>query len=225
MVPYVSAATLQGSVYNSLLMLENDVLIGINNQKYLSKDGTYSFELPIGEYTLTAQKGFIQTEEYIAITDETTRIYDLFLLPSFVEEDALWQDTEEQFLFFTEEVPEEGYPLWRYIITGCIIIFLLWRFGRKRVKYGPLRKFRKNFALEKAKTTEEHKEDIAREPQYIDDVIQIIQKHGGRITQKELRREMLHLSEAKISLIVTELEHNGKVEKVKKGRGNVILLK
>ncbi len=36
---------------------------------------------------------------------------------------------------------------------------------------------------------------------------------------------MLDLSEAKISLILTELEHKGKVEKIKKGRGNVILLK
>jgi uncharacterized membrane protein len=36
---------------------------------------------------------------------------------------------------------------------------------------------------------------------------------------------MLPLSEAKISLIVTELEHTNKVVKVKKGRGNVILVK
>ena len=36
---------------------------------------------------------------------------------------------------------------------------------------------------------------------------------------------MLDLSEAKISLILTELEHKGQIEKVKKGRGNVIILK
>ena len=42
---------------------------------------------------------------------------------------------------------------------------------------------------------------------------------------KELRKEMLYLSEAKVSLIVTELEHKGLVEKIKKGRGNVLILK
>ena len=36
---------------------------------------------------------------------------------------------------------------------------------------------------------------------------------------------MMDLSESKISLILTELEHKGKIEKVKRGRGNVILLK
>src|SRR3989344_2647515 len=50
-------------------------------------------------------------------------------------------------------------------------------------------------------------------------------KHDGRINQKELRKEMLYLSEAKVSLIVTELEHKGMIEKIKKGRGNVLILK
>ena len=36
---------------------------------------------------------------------------------------------------------------------------------------------------------------------------------------------MLDISESKVSLILTELEHKGKIERVKKGRGNVILLK
>jgi len=40
-----------------------------------------------------------------------------------------------------------------------------------------------------------------------------------------LRKEMLYLSEAKISLILTELEHKGKIEKIKKGRGNVIVVR
>ena len=35
----------------------------------------------------------------------------------------------------------------------------------------------------------------------------------------------MELSESKVSLILTELEHTGIIEKVKRGRGNVILLK
>ena len=63
------------------------------------------------------------------------------------------------------------------------------------------------------------------EPSYLDETIEIINKHGGRIYQKELRKEMLYLSESKISLILTELEHKGKIEKIKKGMGNAIILK
>ncbi|MFH1395884.1 MAG: hypothetical protein ABIG93_00650 [archaeon] len=75
------------------------------------------------------------------------------------------------------------------------------------------------------KTIAEHREEIAQEPGYLEEVISIIKKHDGRISQKELRQEMMHLSEAKVSLIITELEHKGKIEKVKKGRGNVLLLR
>ena len=60
------AATIKGSIYDSNLELDKDTLIEINTepaQKYLSKDGSYSFEIPIGKYSLTARKGFIQTKE------------------------------------------------------------------------------------------------------------------------------------------------------------------
>ena len=67
-----------------------------------------------------------------------------------------------------------------------------------------------------ASSKEEH-EDAAQ-------LLAIIKRHGGRATQKELRRE-LPLSEAKISLLLTELEHRKKIEKIKKGRGNVVVLK
>ena len=92
-----------------------------------------------------------------------------------------------------------------------------------RKKYGSLWAFRKRIKQESHKTLEQHKEELAKEPGYLDQALEIIKKHDGRITQKELRQEMMYLSEAKVSLIVTELEHKGKVEKIKKGRGNVII--
>ena len=56
-------------------------------------------------------------------------------------------------------------------------------------------------------------------------VLEIMANNDGRISQKELRKELLPLSEAKVSLIITELEHLGKIEKIKKGRGNVLILR
>ena len=52
----------------------------------------------------------------------------------------------------------------------------------------------------------------------------MIRKEGGRATQKDIRKQ-IPLSEAKISLMLAELEHKGVVEKIKKGRGNIIILK
>ncbi|MBU1974579.1 MAG: hypothetical protein KKH52_04245, partial [Nanoarchaeota archaeon] len=217
----VSAATLKGTIYNEKLDVENDVLVEINGQKYLAKEGTYQFELTSGEYTLTAQKGLIIVTEEVSL-GEGEVVFDLFLLPSFVDEDELWSDTDEQLFTEVEEVKDRT---WAYYVAALVVIFGLWRIIKARRKWGSLSKFRKMHKAEGKKTVEQHKEEIAAEPGYIDEVVAIIKKNDGRITQKKLRREMLHLSEAKVSLILTELEHKGMIEKVKKGRGNVVLLK
>jgi uncharacterized membrane protein len=54
-------------------------------------------------------------------------------------------------------------------------------------------------------------------------VLSIIEKNDGRISQLDLRK-MLPYSEAKVSLIVSDLESRGLVKKIKKGRGNVLIL-
>lgn len=57
----------------------------------------------------------------------------------------------------------------------------------------------------------------------LDKVIEIIKKEGGRTTQKDIR-EKIGLSEAKVSLMIVELEDKGIIKKIKKGRGNIIIL-
>lgn len=215
------AATLKGSIYNSNLELETNVLVEISSQKYLAKEGTFQFELPAGTYTLTAKKGFLSSSEEIEVSSAGETIYDLFLLEDFTEEDELWKDTEEN--LFDEE--QTSYSWWRYLIAGLIILALLIRFLWWRKKYGPISLFRKKVQIEHKKTIAEHREDIAKEPGYLDRTLEIIKKAEGRITQKQLRKEMLDLSEAKISLILAELEHKGKIERIKSGRGKIILLK
>ncbi len=219
--PLASAATLKGSVYSANLDLESNVLLEINTepqQKFLAKDGNYQFDLLPGTYTLTATKDSTTITEEVTITKDGTFLYDLFLLPDFTDD----AETDEDLL---EEPTTSQNQTWRYWVAGIIILLLLWRFLNMRRKFGPLRKFRQHHKEEQKKTIEQHKEDINNEPGYVEKTIDIIKKHDGRISQKALRKELLHLSEAKVSLILTELEHKGKIEKVKKGRGNVILLK
>jgi uncharacterized membrane protein len=217
----VSAATLKGSIYDTSLDLEKDVLIEINQQKFLSKDGSYQFTLDEGTYELTARKGLTEIKEDVVVKGDM--IYDVFLLADFKDEDELWKETDDD--LFADAETDEKWPLWKYILGGLIAAWALIRFGKARVKYGSLGKFKKQVKAEQKKTVAEHKRDIANEPSYVEKAFEIIKKHDGRISQKQLRKEMLPLSEAKISLIVTELKHADKVVKVKKGRGNVILVK
>lgn len=225
LISIASAATLEGSTYNTNLELEKDVILEINTkpvQKYLSKDGTYSFELSPGNYILTAKNNEYEVQENVEIdSSEGEFVLDIFLLPSFGDEDELWQETEEQL----DIDPEKENHILSYILAGLVVLYAVYRIIKARKKFGSLRKFRKKMKEEKSKTLEQHKEDLEKEPGHLEKSLEVIKKHGGRISQKELRKEMLYLSEAKISLIITELEHKGKIEKIKKGRGNVIILK
>jgi len=66
--------------------------------------------------------------------------------------------------------------------------------------------------------------DIDKLPEDLKEIIEILEKLGGRMTQIDLRGR-LNCSEAKVSLMITDLEDRGLVRKVKKGRGNIILLR
>jgi len=60
-------------------------------------------------------------------------------------------------------------------------------------------------------------------PEDLQEIVDIIRTNGGRITQKDLRTR-LRYSEAKVSLMVADLENRGCIEKFRKGRGNVIII-
>jgi len=273
----VSATTLKGTVYDANLEITENVLIEINSipvQKFLSRDGTYTFRLSPGDYLLTVQKESLVVQEEVSIKEDGLFVYDLFLLPDFLTEEDLWEDSESQY-FAEDELLDQSWPWTHYLLIG-IFIFAVGRIILAWKKHGSLRIFRR---LQKAKlqrmkqkipeikiggeesdlrNKDDQKEEgkelentgskenqpkenglkennqlaISKtplnedfEPQYLDQAVEIIKKHDGRITQKELRQEMMHLSESKVSLIVTELEHKNQVEKIKKGRGNVIILK
>ena len=51
----------------------------------------------------------------------------------------------------------------------------------------------------------------------------LIKKEGSRMVQKDIVQKT-GLSEAKISLMITDLESKGIIRKIKKGRANIIIL-
>ena len=68
------------------------------------------------------------------------------------------------------------------------------------------------------KKPQEDSSDIANE------VLKFIKKEGKRTTQKDIRKQF-PLSESKISLVISELEEKELIKRIKKGRGNIIILK
>lgn len=223
------AATLHGNIYDLDFERVTDAVVEITSQQQmLAEEGAYSFELPDGTYILKAHKGELSTVEQVTIKGEGDYVFDLFLFPGFEEEDQMLDD-----LGLIEEEENDRYPLWSYLLAAAIFLIAIGRIILAKKKYGKRPSITQEVGkkepavenLDNDNLDEETKEEPQEEPAYLDDTLNIIKKHEGRITQKELRREMIHLSEAKVSLILTELEHKGKIEKIKKGRGNVIILK
>ena len=217
------AATIYGNIYDpDLNKIKGRVEVEVNSlprQYKVSTDGTYSFFLLVGKYTIKAryeEYGGIKyiAEENIVVKDEGRFIHDITMYPSIEEEERLLNETGEKFSNTEQDI-------FLFIIIGSVFvisILLVVYFLKKGKKKG-------NIQVKKEETSEifdETKEDIEN-PESLDGVIKIIKENKGRITQKDIRKQ-IPLSEAKISLMITELESKGIVRRIKKGRGNIIIL-
>jgi uncharacterized membrane protein len=58
-------------------------------------------------------------------------------------------------------------------------------------------------------------------PDDLKELLELIRANGNRITQRELRKKSPY-SESKVSLMLSDLEERGLIEKFKRGRGNII---
>ncbi len=75
-----SAAIIHGSVYDLSLNKVVDVKIEVDttpNQFYVSKDGDYEFNVPVGTYTIKASTLEASASEEISVQDEGTYVLDL----------------------------------------------------------------------------------------------------------------------------------------------------
>ncbi len=205
-IPNAFSAVIHGTVYNYDLSVLKDVVVEVDSvpkQIYVAKDGTYSFTLGIGEYIIKAkyQDNYkrYSFEQSIIIKDEGDYVFDIILFPD-VTDEIIINDGEE-----TEELSKKNLIIVlavMAIILFLLFIFMFWFF----------------FIFSKSKK----KPDILEED-ISDDVLKFIKKEGGRTTQKDIRKNF-PFSEAKISLVITELEHKQLIKKIKKGRSNIIVL-
>ena len=211
-IPLVHAATIEGTAYTFDLSLAKGVVIEIDTaprQQLVSLDGTYSLTVPAGSYRLSAttKENGIDTAkviETITVTGEGTYTLDLILFPEFKDNEDLVSAVNTS---GTEGIDDAQTGMTSWIVGIVVLIagssIAWWLVRKKNVK--------------EAEPGQPSKIEL-------DDLISAIKKLGGRTTQKELRKEIPY-SEAKVSLMLTELEHAGKITKIKRGRANVIILK
>ena len=217
----INAAKISGTVYDFSLKKANNAMVEINTipQQFLvAQNGTYSFNVPDGDYIIKAQlvqrsTVMASVQENITIRQDGSYVLDLILLPD-VEEgiEAINIDVNENLV-----ESEKKYNI-TLILTALFLILAICfaAYYFYRIKRG-----KGKIVSDKPKNEEE------KEEYHYDDlqqIIKIIKEEGGRATQKEIRKQ-IPLSEAKISLMIAELEHKGIIEKIKKGRGNIIILK
>jgi uncharacterized membrane protein len=213
-VQAVSAATISGTVYDMNLEEQENAVIGISTepmQTYVAKNGTYMFNLNPGQYTIIAFKsngGNLELTQKIAIKEEGDYLLDLILFPSIKEEEELLNIT--QYDFGDDYFKANDYSLYWIVGISILVLSII-------IAYFMLKPKKKEEKQETLKKLVDTKDDADR-------IIEFIKKQGGRVTQKDIRKEFPS-SEAKISLIITELEHKGKIEKIKKGRGNIVRMK
>ena len=220
-VSVANAATIYGTVYDLSLEKANNAEVYINSspkQFMVARNSTYSFEVPNGLYVIKArqiQKNSVISlvEENITVKQEGNYVIDLILFPEIDSglEEPEPVDINENFL---DAISTKNYSWVYFIAAVAIIIFAV------LVYY-----IKKNMAIRKKSIQSENEKDVKEDSDdELKKLIGIIKQEGGRITQKEIRKQ-IPLSEAKISLMISELEHKGVIEKIKRGRGNIIILK
>lgn len=195
------ADTIYGKVYRWDTLEPIKAVVSIKNgveQRVVAVDGSYSFEVEPGNYVIIARSGELVAVENVTVKGKV--LLDLILFP----EIEIVEPLEMPEIL---EANEEDYS-WIAIVISLAGIIFIYILKKKYLK----------------KDSGKVSEQIEVIPEDLRAVLEFIKAEGGRITQKELRKK-LGYSEAKISLIIADLERRGLVEKVKKGRGNIIFLK
>ncbi len=193
----VSGAVIRGEIY-SWELKRVKAIVEINTtpkQRIVALNGSYEFEVPLGVYEIRAY-----SIDGNLFCNETVVIKNN---GTYVIDLILFPKLENNLsateLNFPLEEKRSETPLYVGLTLTFLAFLVALIFIKKRKRKGEI-------------------------PDDLEVVLELIRKSGDRITQKELR-EKLGWSEAKLSLVLTDLEGRGLIEKYRKGRGNVVFLK
>jgi uncharacterized membrane protein len=248
LVMSAQAAKVYGSIYDwsDLEKPLKNVIVEIEEnatrvQYKVSSDGAYSFDIAPGSYVLRA-KYYINNilefsgEEKLQIDKpDESRNLDLLLFPptdldfEYLGDINLTGELETKETEVTNYIGVIFVVLFIVLISGALIFNFL---GKKRglkpvipqlVIPGPDIHELDKILPEPPENTASQIENKNRElPDDLRELYDMILKKGGRTTQKEIRKDAKY-GEAKVSLMLADLEDRGLVKKIKKGRSNIII--
>jgi uncharacterized membrane protein len=211
------------------------VIIEVNStpsQSMLAKYGLYSFNLAPGNYVISASYYrnnvlVYSAQEEITIKGSGDYVMDIIFLPTFYDpgmDEAEFTELNE-LADLAQDTAEIGRSSFSYGTLSMIILTVLAFVAgahllavRHKVNLA-----REGEFLPADEASLHVSDEYAALPDDLREMVGIISRNGGRITQKDLRGSLRH-SEAKVSLMVSDLEDRGIVRKFKKGRGNVVVL-
>ncbi len=232
-----NAAVIQGTAYDwTTFEPLQKVLIEVNTtpaQKVLSKDGNYVLEVPRGNYVIKAvfQSGnkSLAAREELAVNSDGEFIVDLFLGPEELIEDGIIIDPPgDETDFPVDEEPDYSFV---YAIIAVVIAVALTAFyfntrqkKREQQQLATKETEKKQHELQEEKHVQEKPSgrELELSPE-AREVLKKIRESDGRLNQRDLRSQLPY-SEAKTSLVVSELQASGLVKKIKLGRGNILII-
>lgn len=229
------AAKVYGSIYewseldkplkNAIVEIEEN---STRMQYKVSGDGTYFFDVSPGSYDIKAKYYYnnileLSGEEKLRINNpDDSKNLDLILFPPI--------DSDYEYLgniSLTGELDTKQADYTNYIITFLtvlvaliIISVIIYIWKKKKKPAVPIIDEPVPLPPEKPEGKEEN--NRIELPDDLKELYDIILKKGGRITQKDLRKEVIY-GEAKVSLMIADLEDRGLIKKIKKGRSNIII--
>lgn len=195
-------------------------------------DGSYIFQLGPGDYGLVVKKINADQEleqvasQEIKISADGNYTVDILAFYQDIEVPDFGNDPG----FEIPSVPEQKSPgtgardinaplLIAFLAIAMLILFFL--VVRKKGEKQKPEEQKGEVPAPKPGAPPKKRERL---PPDLKQVIKVMKRNEGRMTQLELRKE-IPLSEAKVSLMITDLESRGLVRRIKQGRGNILILK
>ena len=236
-----NASVISGTVYSAeTLEPMADSIVSIDSvprQLLVAKDGAYSFSVGPGTFKFEAKffensELALEAEETVLVQKEGNYRVDLILFPVLESDENLLDylnggELGEPPAIDLGELEEQSI-LQNPLMLAAVIVVAVIAAG---LVFYSLKKRGQGKAKGKETLSAITKEETAVPPQSkaeldekAKEVLAALGEAGGRANQKDLI-DKVGFGEAYLSLVLTELEHEGLVKKIKKGRGNVIILR
>ena len=193
LVTSVEAVSLEGTLYNHKLTVEEGVWVSISTdpvQEIYSENGIYRFQLEEGSYTLTASNDALSASDEVTVSGKQKQYHDLVLFPIYIEQDNLFSESFGLAKFASPSVYlKELLISFAFFFVLFFIFFLLRNKLKSRSKPKEKKKEKKikEMVISSEKTTKKETKEITVEvktPELTADALDELINQGVEVEEK-----------------------------------------